>query len=233
MFTGAMIPNWLLCRREISPGAKLAYARLVQYAGRGGRCFPKQESIALELGVSARTIRTYLRELIDFSLLEGVRNGLGTSNNYYFLDHPWIHENPSFERRLSGAARKGSSVPDRKSSSAPSSEEIQKEENHLKEHTLQVSDLPDSEEQAVQWGGMEGVPDTFCRSVFNRLAGVNWLDGCHRPITSWRPYIKSRWAQAQAHPTDHTHRQRRLTSAKPAPPRHYSSANYNQPTTNF
>jgi len=84
MFVGSMIPNWLQCRREISQGAKLAYARLAQHAGKDGGCFPKQETLAAELGVSERTANEYVRTLVKFRLIEKERPGLGRSNRYYF-----------------------------------------------------------------------------------------------------------------------------------------------------
>jgi Helix-turn-helix domain len=59
-FIASMSPNWLMRRREISKGAKLCYARLAQYAGQDGACFPKQCTLASELGVSERTVNNYI-----------------------------------------------------------------------------------------------------------------------------------------------------------------------------
>ena len=73
MFVGSMIPNWLQCRREINQGAKLAYERLAQHAGKDGECFPKQETLAAELGVSERTANEYVRTLVSFGLIK--KNG--------------------------------------------------------------------------------------------------------------------------------------------------------------
>jgi len=92
MFTGSMVPNWLQCRSEISQGAKLAYARLAQYSGKAGDCFPKQETLGLQLGVSERTANEYIRTLVKFRLIEKQRRGLCKPNRYYFLDHPWMHD---------------------------------------------------------------------------------------------------------------------------------------------
>jgi hypothetical protein len=44
LFVGSMIPNWLQCRPEVSQGAKLAYARLAQYAGKDGGCLPETKN---------------------------------------------------------------------------------------------------------------------------------------------------------------------------------------------
>src|SRR5688572_3926181 len=56
MWVGSFIPNWLM-RQKISPGAKLAYARLAQYAGKDGQCYPSQKDLADELGVGERMAR--------------------------------------------------------------------------------------------------------------------------------------------------------------------------------
>lgn len=92
LFVGSFIPNWLLRRNEISPGAKLGYARLCQYAGKDGVCFPKQETLAKELGCSRSQIIRYLKELKAHNLIERQRIGLHCSNRYRFLYHPWMQD---------------------------------------------------------------------------------------------------------------------------------------------
>jgi len=89
-FVGSFIPNWLLCRKEISQGAKLCFARLAQYAGQNGMAFPSIEILAKELGVSRQQISTYLNQLEKYKLVKRVRRGLGKSNTYYFLEHGWF-----------------------------------------------------------------------------------------------------------------------------------------------
>jgi hypothetical protein len=90
-FVGCMLPNWLACRREVSLGAKLVYARLGQFAGKEGNCFPKQESLAKEVGLGVSQVRSYLAELRRHKLVTDERRGLGRGNLYWFLDHPWMH----------------------------------------------------------------------------------------------------------------------------------------------
>jgi DNA-binding transcriptional MocR family regulator len=92
MFIGAMIPNWLMERKEVSPGAKLCYARLCQFSGKDGRCFPKQKTLADGLAVGARQVRNYIEELVKHGLIQSHRRGLNKSNYYTFHDHPWMHE---------------------------------------------------------------------------------------------------------------------------------------------
>lgn len=94
LFIGSFIPNWLLKRSEISPGAKLCYARLCQFAGRNGDCHPKQETLAKEFGCSRSQVIRYLKELERCKLIEKLRIGLRCSNRYKFLDHQWIRDDP-------------------------------------------------------------------------------------------------------------------------------------------
>ena len=61
-FVCSLVPNWLLCRKEVSHGAKLTYARLCQFAGQDGACFPSQQTIAREIGAAARSVRDSLSE---------------------------------------------------------------------------------------------------------------------------------------------------------------------------
>jgi len=87
LFYGVFIPEALVRCRDLSPGAKLAYGRLVRYAGQDGACYPRQETLANELGVSDRQVRTYIQELIRYGLLRTIRTGLQAPNNYIFLWH--------------------------------------------------------------------------------------------------------------------------------------------------
>lgn len=89
-FTFAPLFNWLLCRKEISFGSKVVYARLAQYAGENGIARPKQEILAKEIGIEERQLRTYINELESHSLIEVERTGQGQANLYHFLYHPWI-----------------------------------------------------------------------------------------------------------------------------------------------
>ncbi len=92
LFTGAIIPNWLLERTEVSPGAKLCYARLCQYAGKKGECFPKQRTLGIELGVEPRQIRRYLDELEALRLIKAFKVEYQGQNIYRFFYHSWMSE---------------------------------------------------------------------------------------------------------------------------------------------
>lgn len=92
-FVGSFIPNWLLKRTEITSGAKLVFARLCQYAGESGECFPLQQTISEETGISLSMVKRHIAELVKFGLIESVQQGLSKPNIYYFLSHEWISGN--------------------------------------------------------------------------------------------------------------------------------------------
>lgn len=112
LFTGAMVPVWLLERSELSPGAKLCYARLARYAGPRGVAFPRLDTLGRDLGVSRDQAKRYIRELVRCRLIRAERGGFHRANRYAFLSHPWITEQP---------ARQGINAPSRRGISAPSS----------------------------------------------------------------------------------------------------------------
>jgi hypothetical protein len=76
------VPNFVLTKKEISVGAKLAYAMLLKYAWGDNACFPGQVKLAEDMGAGERSIRTYLKELEAAGLLEIVQRGLGKTNLY-------------------------------------------------------------------------------------------------------------------------------------------------------
>jgi hypothetical protein len=90
-FNGIFVPEALVRTKLVSAGAKLAYGRLVRYAGADGNCYPSVRALASEIGVSVRQAQRYLNELED----EGFMRRLPTisargqeTNEYVFLWHP-------------------------------------------------------------------------------------------------------------------------------------------------
>ena len=79
-----MIPNDLLERGDISPGAKLTYIGLLRFAWREGFCFPGQERLAAMLGMGVRTVIRHLQELARAGLILLERRGRGKTNCYLF-----------------------------------------------------------------------------------------------------------------------------------------------------
>lgn len=76
------VPNFVLTNKDLSVGAKLAYAMLLKYAWQDDYCFPGQQKLADDMGAGERSIRTYLKELEEARFLEVKQQGLGKTNLY-------------------------------------------------------------------------------------------------------------------------------------------------------
>src|SRR5450631_1667949 len=76
------VPNFLLKSKKLSSGDKMAFAMLLSYAWQNDYCFPGQERLAEDLGITARSVRTNLKALEKQRLLVITRRGLGKTNVY-------------------------------------------------------------------------------------------------------------------------------------------------------
>ena len=76
------VPNHVLVSGKLSPGAKLTYAMLLKYAWQNDFCFPGQERLAKDMGVTDRSVRTYLQELEMQKFVNIKQRGLGKPNLY-------------------------------------------------------------------------------------------------------------------------------------------------------
>jgi biotin operon repressor len=76
------IPNLVLRRSDLPPGAKLTYMVLLSYAWQKGQAFPGQDRLARDMGVSERSVITYLKQLQESGLVSIIRRGLGLTNVY-------------------------------------------------------------------------------------------------------------------------------------------------------
>src|SRR6266581_209994 len=76
------VPNHVLISATLSPGAKLTYAMLLKYAWQNDYCFPGQERLAKDMGVTDRSVRTYLQELATKQFVVIKQRGLGKPNLY-------------------------------------------------------------------------------------------------------------------------------------------------------
>jgi hypothetical protein len=230
LFIGSFVPNWLLCRKEVSSGAKLCYARLAQFAGRAGECYPKQETLAVELGVSSRTVRAHLAELEKFKLIESQQKGLKMPNSYFFLNHPWIERQDS-----STPDRQGSSCPERQDSSTPSNEKrITEREINTDAAAPRVSSLPTNEAEAVAQADMAGVPADFAINEFHRLESTGWINGAGNKVCNWHSHIRKRWNDDQNRRAERRAGNRNTqTRRADIPSRNFADADYQQPVENL
>jgi hypothetical protein len=80
------IPNYVFRDGRLSLGARVTYGVLLSYAWQEGSCFPGQERICQDLGVSRQSIAQFLRELRRARYIDWKRRGLGKTNVYYILD---------------------------------------------------------------------------------------------------------------------------------------------------
>lgn len=85
------IPTRVLRNPKVSLQAKGLYATLISYAWYNAECFPGQNRLAKDLGVTVKTIRNYLNELKKQGLLGWEQRGLNRTNMYKLLPIP-----PSF-----------------------------------------------------------------------------------------------------------------------------------------
>ncbi len=76
------VPNVILKSPELSVGAKLAYAMLLSYAWQKEKCFPGQETLADNMGVSKRSVVSFIKELRAAGYVTVKRQGLGQVNVY-------------------------------------------------------------------------------------------------------------------------------------------------------
>jgi biotin operon repressor len=76
------VPNFILKSKKLSAGDKLAFAMLLSYAWQNDFCFPGQETLAGDLGLSDRSVRTHIKSLQAIGLLAIVRRGQGKTNIY-------------------------------------------------------------------------------------------------------------------------------------------------------
>jgi hypothetical protein len=76
------VPNVILKSIDLSVGAKLAYAMLLSYAWQNDSCFPGQETLATDMGVSKRSVVSFIKELDRAGFVSVKRQGLGQVNVY-------------------------------------------------------------------------------------------------------------------------------------------------------
>ena len=60
----------------------MTFAMLLSYAWQNDYCFPGQERLAKDLGLSDRSVRTHLKSLEAIGLLAIQRRGQGKTNIY-------------------------------------------------------------------------------------------------------------------------------------------------------
>ena len=76
------VPNVILRHPALNAGEKLAYTILLSYAWEKDSCFPGQDRLAEDMGVSRASANTYVKGLAKKKFIEIKRRGQGRSNLY-------------------------------------------------------------------------------------------------------------------------------------------------------
>jgi len=76
------VPNFILTDGTLSLGAKLTYAMFLHYAWHKDSCFPGQERLGEDIGMSRTRVSEFIKELERAELVEITRRGQGKTNIY-------------------------------------------------------------------------------------------------------------------------------------------------------
>jgi len=101
----SIVPNCVMERDDLSDGAKLAYARLMQFGGENGDCYPSYERLARAMGKKHRhTAMRAVEELEDKDLLVVLPPELGKRKTarFVFIWQPWMGGDEDAAEALTG-----------------------------------------------------------------------------------------------------------------------------------
>ena len=76
------VPNFILKNGELSVGAKVTYAMFLSYAWHNDSCFPGQDRLAEDMGMSRSRVTEFVGELERSGLISIQRRGQGKTNIY-------------------------------------------------------------------------------------------------------------------------------------------------------
>lgn len=81
-FGFTQVPNFVLTDANLSIGAKLTYAMFLHYAWHKDSCFPGQDRLAEDIGMSRSRVTEFIKELERAELVAITRRGQGKTNLY-------------------------------------------------------------------------------------------------------------------------------------------------------
>ncbi len=76
------VPNFILRNPDLSAGAKVVYSMFLSYAWHNESCFPGQERLAQDIGLSRSRVTEFISELSRAGLVTVQRRGQGRTNIY-------------------------------------------------------------------------------------------------------------------------------------------------------
>lgn len=76
------VPNFILRNPNLSIGARMTYGMFLSYAWHNDNCFPGQDRLATDMGMSRSRVTEFVSELSRAGLLTIQRRGQGKTNDY-------------------------------------------------------------------------------------------------------------------------------------------------------
>src|SRR5436190_13884474 len=76
------VPNFILKKPDLSVGGKVVYAMFLSYAWHNDSCFPGQERLAEDMGMSVSRVNEFIKSLESAGFIEIIRRGQGKTNLY-------------------------------------------------------------------------------------------------------------------------------------------------------
>src|SRR4029077_6653197 len=76
------VPNFILKMPDLSVGAKVVYAMFLHYAWNNDSCFPGQDRLAMDIGMSRSRVAEFIGALQKAGLITITRRGMGRTNLY-------------------------------------------------------------------------------------------------------------------------------------------------------
>jgi len=86
------VPNVIQNDPALNLGEKAVYAQFLQYAWHHDYCFPSQELIAKNLGITRKSVNKFVSGLAAKGLLTIQRRGLGKTN--FYILHATVKQKP-------------------------------------------------------------------------------------------------------------------------------------------
>lgn len=131
------IPNDDLLNRDLSVNARFMYALLLCYARQNNECFPGQERLAEDAGVSVRTVRRWLMELEEAGYIRIIQQGLKKPNRYLLVDRWGDKTSGQSVTPVSNQDRTPVSDPDRTSASGQDQTPVADKEYAVEEYAVE------------------------------------------------------------------------------------------------
>ena len=100
------VPNFILRDAELSVGAKVAYAMFLSYAWHNDSCFPGQDRLAEDMGITRPRVTQLIAELQKAGLITIQRRGQGKTNLYTIhFQVKWTGDKPSEVNRFTSRSK--------------------------------------------------------------------------------------------------------------------------------